>query len=152
MRSSDDLTTSARIRDAAIAQFGAHGFNTGVRAIATAAGVSLGQAVWTVAASAGVVATRSMRIALVGVLGAAGALSRYAIGTAVGVTSFPWATLAINVVGAFLLGVVLVAGPVRWDEDLVVAVGVVAHISRISRGNNESHHPTDSHKNHHPRA
>ena len=65
-----------------------------------------------------------MRIALVGVLGAAGALSRYAIGTAVGVTSFPWATLAINVVGAFLLGVVLVAGPVRWDEDLVVAVGV----------------------------
>ena len=42
MRSSDDLTTSARIRDAAIAQFGAHGFNTGVRAIATAAGVSPG--------------------------------------------------------------------------------------------------------------
>lgn len=42
MRSSDDLTTTARIRDAAIAQFGAHGFTTGVRAIATAAGVSPG--------------------------------------------------------------------------------------------------------------
>lgn len=42
MRSSDDLTTTARIRDAAIEQFGEHGFNTGVRAIAAAAGVSAG--------------------------------------------------------------------------------------------------------------
>jgi TetR/AcrR family transcriptional regulator, regulator of cefoperazone and chloramphenicol sensitivity len=42
MRSSDDLTTTARIRDAAIAQFGEHGFNIGVRAIAAAAGVSAG--------------------------------------------------------------------------------------------------------------
>lgn len=42
MRSSDDLSTTARIRDAAIAQFGEHGFATGVRAIATAAGVSPG--------------------------------------------------------------------------------------------------------------
>ena len=65
-----------------------------------------------------------MRIALVGVLGAAGALSRYAIGTAVGVTSFPWVTLGINLLGSFLLGVVLVAGPVRWDDDVAMAVGV----------------------------
>jgi AcrR family transcriptional regulator len=42
MRSVDDLTTSARIRDAAIDQFGRHGFGVGVRAIATAAGVSPG--------------------------------------------------------------------------------------------------------------
>lgn len=42
MRSSDDLSTTARIRDAAIQQFGEHGFATGVRAIATAAGVSPG--------------------------------------------------------------------------------------------------------------
>jgi len=42
MRSVDDLTTTARIRDAAIRQFGEHGFSTGVRAIATAAGVSAG--------------------------------------------------------------------------------------------------------------
>ena len=39
MRSAD-LTTAARIRDAAIAQFGRHGFGTGLRAIADAAGVS----------------------------------------------------------------------------------------------------------------
>ena len=40
MRSADDLTAAARIRDAAIEQFGEHGFGIGVRAIAKAAGVS----------------------------------------------------------------------------------------------------------------
>ncbi|MFD4291946.1 TetR family transcriptional regulator [Rhodococcus sp. NPDC058505] len=37
-----DLTTRARIRDAAIVVFGEHGFRTGVRTIAAAAGVSPG--------------------------------------------------------------------------------------------------------------
>ncbi|MEZ0366319.1 TetR family transcriptional regulator [Mycobacterium sp. pUA109] len=37
---STDLTTSARIRDAAIEQFGQHGFGVGLRTIADAAGVS----------------------------------------------------------------------------------------------------------------
>ncbi|CAM5726502.1 TetR family transcriptional regulator [Mycolicibacterium aubagnense] len=40
MRSVDDLTTVARIRDAAIEQFGEHGFSASVRSIAAAAGVS----------------------------------------------------------------------------------------------------------------
>jgi AcrR family transcriptional regulator len=39
MRSAD-LTAAARIRDAAIEQFGEHGFDVGLRAIADAAGVS----------------------------------------------------------------------------------------------------------------
>jgi AcrR family transcriptional regulator len=39
MRSAD-LTATARIRDAAIEQFGEHGFNVGLRSIAEAAGVS----------------------------------------------------------------------------------------------------------------
>ena len=42
VRSTDDLTTTARIRDAAIDLFGREGFAVGVRAIATAAGVSPG--------------------------------------------------------------------------------------------------------------
>ena len=42
MRSPDDLTAAARIRDAAIAQFGEHGFGVGLRSIAEAAGVSAG--------------------------------------------------------------------------------------------------------------
>jgi AcrR family transcriptional regulator len=40
MRSADDLTAVARIRDAAIDQVGQHGFNVGLRSIAQAAGVS----------------------------------------------------------------------------------------------------------------
>ncbi len=40
MRSADDLTAVARIRDAAIEQFGEHGFGVGLRSIAEAAGVS----------------------------------------------------------------------------------------------------------------
>jgi AcrR family transcriptional regulator len=42
MRSADDLTAVARIRDAAIDQVGKHGFSVGLRAIAQAAGVSAG--------------------------------------------------------------------------------------------------------------
>ncbi|OAN41448.1 TetR/AcrR family transcriptional regulator [Mycolicibacterium iranicum] len=42
MRSADDLTAAARIRDAAIELFGRDGFGVSVRAIATAAGVSPG--------------------------------------------------------------------------------------------------------------
>jgi AcrR family transcriptional regulator len=37
---SEDLTATARIRDAAIEQFGQHGFDVGLRVIAKAAGVS----------------------------------------------------------------------------------------------------------------
>jgi AcrR family transcriptional regulator len=40
MRSGDDLTAAARIRDAAIEQYGEHGFGVGLRSIAEAAGVS----------------------------------------------------------------------------------------------------------------
>jgi TetR/AcrR family transcriptional regulator, regulator of cefoperazone and chloramphenicol sensitivity len=40
MRSVDDRTGIARIRDAAIEQFGQHGFNVGLRSIAEEAGVS----------------------------------------------------------------------------------------------------------------
>lgn len=42
MRSTSDLSTAGRIRDAAIDQFGRHGFGVGVRAIAASAGVSPG--------------------------------------------------------------------------------------------------------------
>ncbi len=39
MRSAEDFTTVARIRDAAIDQFGQHGFSASVRSIAAAAGI-----------------------------------------------------------------------------------------------------------------
>jgi CrcB protein len=51
-----------------------------------------------------------VKVALVALFGAAGALARYGIASAVGQRSFPIATLAINVVGSFLLGVLLASG------------------------------------------
>ena|SRR5688500_3021127 len=66
-----------------------------------------------------------MKVALVGLAGAAGALARYGLGVAVGVRSFPWATLGINLTGSFLLGLVLTAGIERgWPETTTVPIAV----------------------------
>ncbi len=67
----------------------------------------------------------ALRVALVGLAGALGALLRYWIGTSIGVRSFPWATLVINVAGCFLLGLVLGGpGTTRWSATTTTAVGV----------------------------
>ncbi len=62
---------------------------------------------------------------LVAVAGAAGAVARFRVGLAapVGRGEFPWATLAINVAGSFLLGAVLAFAPGHWSDDATVAVG-----------------------------
>lgn len=62
---------------------------------------------------------------LIGVAGAAGALSRYGLASAIGSRSFPWSTLGINVAGSLLLGFVL-AGPGidRWSATTTTAVSV----------------------------
>jgi CrcB protein len=65
-----------------------------------------------------------VKVLLVAVLGAAGAVSRYGIGTAVGSTTFPWPTLAINVAGCLALGVVLAVGPGRWSPEVTTGIGV----------------------------
>ena len=65
-----------------------------------------------------------MRVLAVAVAGSLGALSRYGLGVAVGVQSFPWTTLGINVVGSFLLGVVLVGGPSWLSATWVTGLAV----------------------------
>jgi len=65
-----------------------------------------------------------VRLLLVGVAGAIGAMARFGINEAVGPRSFPWATLAINVTGSFLLGVALTLAAERgWSPEAVATVG-----------------------------
>lgn len=61
---------------------------------------------------------------LVGLAGAAGALTRYALSVLVGPRGFPWTTLAINVTGSFVLGAVLTAAMTgRVSPQLAVVIG-----------------------------
>ena len=76
-----------------------------------------------------------MRALLVAVAGAAGALCRFGVGSAVGERSFPWSTLAINVGGSFALGLLLtVAAGRAWPDDVTtpVAIGFLGAFTTFS--------------------
>ena len=62
---------------------------------------------------------------VVAVAGAVGAAVRYQIGVIVGVRSFPWPTLGINLTGCLLLAALL-AGPGanRWSPTTTTALAV----------------------------
>jgi fluoride exporter len=76
-----------------------------------------------------------MTTLLVGIAGAVGAIARFRIGVAIGLRSFPWATLLVNVTGCFALSVVL-TGPAtgRWSPtaSTVVAVGFLGAFTTFS--------------------
>jgi fluoride ion exporter CrcB/FEX len=68
-----------------------------------------------------------MTWALVGVAGALGAVARYGVGLAVGPREFPWATLSINVVGSFLIGIILTVGALdRLSDQATAALASVS--------------------------
>jgi CrcB protein len=65
-----------------------------------------------------------VRVVAIAVAGAAGALARYGVGRAFGVRTFPWATLAINLVGSFLFGLLLGTATSRnWSELTTLTLG-----------------------------
>lgn len=61
------------------------------------------------------------QLALVGLGGAIGAVARYSVAKLITEDQFPIATLLVNVVGSFILGLVLFFGA---DEPLVLFIGV----------------------------
>lgn len=75
-----------------------------------------------------------MRFVWVGMGGAIGSMVRYAIGLAVDQTRFPWATLGINVSGAFVLAMFLTLslGHLSAAATAPVAVGVLGGFTTFS--------------------
>jgi len=67
--------------------------------------------------------------------GAVGAVARYGLGVVVGVRSFPWTTLGINVTGSFMLAYLL-AGPLAQrlssTATLALAVGLLGAFTTFS--------------------
>ncbi len=76
-----------------------------------------------------------MRAVLVGIAGAAGALSRYGISLAIGSQLFPWATLGINVSGSFVLAFVVTwatGGHLPTDVATGITVGFLGAYTTFS--------------------
>ena len=66
-----------------------------------------------------------MRVVLIGLLGAAGALARYGLATQFPQHRFPWTIMAINVTGAFVLGCLLTAERTdRIDPGVAIVIGI----------------------------
>jgi CrcB protein len=68
-------------------------------------------------------APRAQDLLLVAAGGAVGAVLRHLVDVAATPTLFPWPTLAINVVGAFALGILPVLAVVRRSRRVALAVG-----------------------------
>lgn len=66
-----------------------------------------------------------MKVVWIGLAGAAGALARYRIGLGATGRGFPWTTLGINLVGSFLLGLLVKAAADRgWPDTTTLPLGV----------------------------
>jgi CrcB protein len=85
-----------------------------------------------------------VRVALVGLGGALGAVARYLLGTWIATRvspDFPWSTFLINISGSFLIGVILglaTAGQVSTETRLFLAVGVLGGYTTFSTFSYES--------------
>jgi CrcB protein len=83
-----------------------------------------------------------VRAVLIGIAGAAGALCRYGIGSAVGQRSFPWSTLGINLVGSFVLGLLVELAATRgWSPGVTapLTIGFLGAFTTFSTFAVETH-------------
>jgi fluoride exporter len=66
-----------------------------------------------------------VKVALIAIAGALGVLSRYGVSVAIGVRTFPWATLSINLMGSLALGFIVALGLDRgWTDTKLLPVTV----------------------------
>lgn len=72
-----------------------------------------------------------MEALLISIGGAVGAVSRYLVGQLLGKPSFPWATLVVNALGSFILGLVLF-GEGNSTLQFLVAVGFCGAFTTFS--------------------
>ena len=68
----------------------------------------------------------------VGVAGMGGVLARYALSTPFHGTTLPWITVAINVVGSFLLGVLVTAHGLSGELRTTLGVGFLGGFTTFS--------------------
>ncbi len=73
-----------------------------------------------------------MLVLLVGAAGFAGVVARYGISTAFHGDALPWATVAINVAGSFLLGVLVVNHSLSEDARTALGVGFLGGFTTFS--------------------
>lgn len=72
-----------------------------------------------------------MDVLLIGIGGAGGAVLRYAVGLSLRHRAFPWATLAVNAVGSFILGTIIF-GVSNHEVQLLVGVGFCGAFTTFS--------------------
>lgn len=68
----------------------------------------------------------------VGVAGLGGVLARYWLSTPFHGSTLPWVTVAINVVGSFLLGVLVTAGGLSGELRTALGVGFLGGFTTFS--------------------
>ena len=73
-----------------------------------------------------------MTVLLVGVAGLLGVLARYGISSAFHGDALPWATVGINVVGSFLLGLLVVNHSLGEEARTALGVGFLGGFTTFS--------------------
>jgi CrcB protein len=71
-------------------------------------------------------------VLLVAAGGAVGCVARFGVSTAFPTRDFPWATLLVNIVGAFVLGFLILPAGMDKNARLLVGVGLLGGFTTLS--------------------
>lgn len=71
-------------------------------------------------------------VGLVAAGGIVGALLRFGVSTWIPTKTFPWATLLVNLGGAFLIGLLMLPAPAEHSTRLLVVVGFLGAFTTLS--------------------